>query len=124
MCAKHLWKDAILNKVVGKRPGSLLKMSLFHGCLSHISVTWFLRRREVCRNWVNTPNSLRVRNFLRFTTLCQHYVTNAKKTICFKSCVFVLYNPSLPCRRSISELKYYFKSSHEVSCTHLCTLFL
>ena len=36
MCEKHQWKSDILSKDAGHQPGSLLKISLFHRCFSHI----------------------------------------------------------------------------------------
>ena len=38
MCEKHLWKSDILSKDPGWWPASLLKMSPFHWCFSHISL--------------------------------------------------------------------------------------
>ena len=36
ICDKHLWKSDILSKDASHGPASLLKMSLFHRCFSHI----------------------------------------------------------------------------------------
>ena len=97
-------------------------MNVSHTFCKCKSVTWFLRRRGVDCNLFNTPKNFRNRNVLRYTTLCSQYVANAKKPYALNP-VCSSYITRLPWHRHISKIKSLL-SHPEVSCIHLCTLFL